>query len=57
MPPEPGSIFGGLLARCIRDVYVKDDSRLVAEGVVFLIFGAASSVATTYLLASVGVLL
>ena len=57
MPPEPGSIFGGLLARCIRDVYVKDDSKLAAEGVLFVILGAVSSVLTTYFLSLAGILL
>ncbi len=38
-------------------MYVKDDSRFMAEGVICLIFGAVSSVVTTYLLATVGVLL
>ncbi len=55
MPPDPGSIFGGLLAGCIRDDYLKEDRKTLAEGVLFLIFGAASSVFTTYLLAWAGV--
>lgn len=57
MPPDPGSIFGNLLAGCIRDQYIKDDSKLAAEGVLFLLLGAASSVVTTYLLSAVGILL
>ncbi len=57
MPPEPVSIFGHLLARCIRDDYIKDDSKLAAEGVVFVLLGAVSSVVTTYVLSVAGVLL
>ncbi len=57
LPPDPGSIFGGLLAGCIRDDYLKDDGRLAAEGVIFVLLGAASSVATAYLLAWAGILL
>ena len=52
---DPGSTFGGLLAGCIRDDYVKDEKRVLTEGVVFLILGAISSVATTYLLSVAGV--
>ena len=57
MPQEPGTIFGGLLAGCISDDYIKPDKKMIAEGVVFLILGAFSSVATTYLLSMVGILL
>jgi hypothetical protein len=53
---DPGSIFGGLFSVCIRDDYVKEDRKLMAEGVLFLIFGALCSVATTYLLSLTGLL-
>ncbi len=56
MSLDPGSIFGGLLARCIRDDDFKEDKKVLAEGVVLLLFGACSSVATTYLLSLAGVL-
>jgi hypothetical protein len=51
MPRDPVSIFGGLLAGCISDVYLKQDKKVLAEEAVFLIVGALSSVATTYALA------
>ena len=57
MPPEPGVIFGRLLFGCIRDQYTKDDSRIGSEGVLFMVMGMVSSVATTYLLSMAGVLL
>jgi len=57
LPPDPGSIFGGLLAGCIRDDYVKYKDRAAAEGVLFLLLGAVSSVITTYLLSLAGILL
>jgi hypothetical protein len=57
LPPDPGAIFGSLLARCIRDEYADDDSKKVAEGVVFLMLGAFCSVLTTYLLSMAGLLL
>jgi len=56
MPQDPASIFGSLLSRCIRDVY-HDQDRTMAEGVVFLVLGAFSSVVTTYLLSMAGILL
>jgi len=55
LPQDPGSIFGGLLAGCIRDDYLKEDKKMLAEGVLFLVFGACSSVLTTYLLSLAGV--
>ncbi len=55
MSQDPGSIFGGLLAGCIRDVYVKEERRVLAEGVLFLVLGAFSSVATSYLLSVAGI--
>jgi len=53
---DPGSIFGGLFSVCIRDDYVKQDKKLVAEGVLCLILGAVSSVVTTYVLSLAGIL-
>jgi len=53
---DPGSIFGGLFSVCIRDEYVKEDRKIMAEGVLFLIFGLVSSAATTYILSLAGVL-
>jgi hypothetical protein len=57
LPPEPGVIFGSLLSGCIRDEYLKDDSKMATEGAIFLVLGVASSVATAYLLSMVGILL
>jgi hypothetical protein len=57
LPRDPGSIFGGLLAGCIRDEYLKDDNKIVAEGALFFLLGAASSVVTAYLLSMAGLLL
>ena len=57
MPADPGSVFGGLLARCIRDDYLKEDSKIANEGMLFLVLGAVSSVVTTYLLSMAGILL
>ena len=56
MSRDPGSIFGGLFSVCIRDEYVKLDRKFVAEGVLCLILGAASSIVTTYVLSLAGVL-
>jgi hypothetical protein len=56
LPGDPGSIFGGLFAACIRDDYAKEDRKVIAEGVVFFILGAASSVLTTYILSLAGIL-
>jgi len=53
---DPGTIFGGLFSVCIRDDYVKQDRKLVAEGVLCLILGMVSSVLTTYVLSLAGVL-
>ena len=55
MPQDPGSIFGGLLAGCIRDEYLKEERKMLAEGVLFVILGACTSVLTTYLLSLAGV--
>lgn len=56
MPKDPGSLFGGLLSVCIRDDYAKEPKVLV-EGVLLLLLGACSSVATTYFLSLAGLLL
>ena len=56
MTRDPGSVFGGLFSVCIRDDYVKEDRKIMAEGVLFLIFGLVSSVVTTYVLSLAGVL-
>ena len=56
LPQDPGTLFGGLVTKCIRDEYVKEDKKALAEGVLFLILGACSSVLTTYLLSLAGVL-
>jgi hypothetical protein len=56
MPQDPSSTFGGLLAGCIRDDYVKEDRKILAEGVIFLLLGAVCSVATTYALSLAGFL-
>ena len=56
MSRDPGTIFGGLFSVCIRDDYVKQDRKLVAEGVLCLILGMVSSVLTTYVLSLAGVL-
>jgi hypothetical protein len=55
MPPDPGSTFGSLLASCIRDDYVEQGKRSMAEQILFLVLGACTSVATTYLLSLVGI--
>jgi len=55
LPQDPGSIFGGLLAGCIRDEYLKEERKMLAEGVLFVILGACTSVLTTYLLSLAGV--
>ncbi len=56
MSGDPGSIFGRLFSVCIRDRYLKEDWGLMAEGVIFLILGAVSSVLTTYALSLAGIL-
>jgi hypothetical protein len=53
---DPGSIFGRLFSVCIRDDYVKQDRKMVAEGVLCLILGMVSSVLTTYALSLAGIL-
>ncbi len=56
MSRDPGSIFGGLFSACIRDDYVKQDRKMVAEGVLCLILGMVSSVVTAYVLSIAGIL-
>jgi hypothetical protein len=41
---------------CVSDEYLKD-KKILAEGVLFVILGAASSFVTTYLLSAAGILL
>jgi hypothetical protein len=55
LPQDPGTLFGGLFAKCIRDEYIKEDRRVLVEGFLFLIFGACSSILTTYFLSLAGI--
>jgi uncharacterized membrane protein len=57
MTPDPGAIFGDLVRVCIRDDYVKDEAKVVREGVLFLVLGLCSSLATAYFLSMAGFLL
>ena len=56
MPPEPGSLFGGLLAVCVNDEY-KRDRKILAEGALLVLLGGASSFLTVYALSALGSLL
>jgi hypothetical protein len=56
LPQEPRAIFGSLMSFCIREDSM-DDRRFLAEGALFLILGAVSSVVTTYILSAAGLLL
>ena len=56
MPREPRAIFGGLMAVCISENRV-EERKVLAEGALFLILGAVSSVVTTYALSAAGLLL
>lgn len=56
MTRDPGSIFGNLLGGCISDRYLQKDRAEAFEGVAFLLLGVFSSVATTLLLSSAGIL-
>ena len=56
MTPDPGSIFGGLFSVCIRDNYVREDRKTMAEGVLFVILGLLSGAASTYFLSLAGIL-
>ncbi len=40
---------------CISDEYIKEDKKVLAEGVLLFLLGACSSVLTTYLLSLAGV--
>lgn len=55
MTPDPGAIFGGLLRGCISDRYLPRE-KMALEGIAFVALGMASSLITTYVLSSVGVL-
>jgi hypothetical protein len=57
MARDPMSSFGKLMLRCIRDEYVRQERRVVLEGVLFLALGICASLATTYLLSLAGILL
>ena len=52
---DPGSIFGGLLQRCLSDRFSKERG-LALEGVAFVLLGLVSSVVTTYVLSLAGIL-
>lgn len=56
MTPDPGSIFGNLLRGCISDRYLSNDRKATTEGLLFIILGMCSSVATTYALSVAGLL-
>ncbi|MDG6920198.1 MAG: hypothetical protein JRN44_00365 [Nitrososphaerota archaeon] len=56
MPPEPGSLFGGLLSVCVSDEY-DDERKVLAEGVLLVALGAVSSLLTVYALSALGFLL
>ncbi len=53
MTNEPSSIFSGLARGCIRDVYVGDE-RLLRDGVILTMLGAACSVLTVYAISLLG---
>ena len=55
MSNDPLSIFGGLMRICIRDDYA-EDKKFLREGFVVMALGIASSLATTYFLAMLGIL-
>jgi len=57
MAKDPMSSFGKLMLGCISDEYQEQESRVVLEGVFFLVLGLCTSLATTYLLSLVGILL
>jgi len=50
---DPLSMFGGLMRICIREDR-EEKNKVLTEGVVLMILGMASSILTTYLLASLG---
>ena len=51
------SSFGKLMLGCISDEYIRQDRRVVLDGVLFLLLGVCTSLATTYLLSLAGILL
>jgi len=55
MANDPLSIFGGLMRSCIRDDYA-EDKKVLREGFVVMVLGIASSMVTTYILATLGIL-
>jgi hypothetical protein len=57
MAKDPMSSFGKLMLGCISDEYIRQERRVVLEGVVFLALGVCASLATTYLLSLAGILL
>jgi hypothetical protein len=57
MAKDPMSSFGNLMLGCISDDYIRQERRVVLEGVLFLVLGVCASLATTYLLSLAGVLL
>jgi hypothetical protein len=57
MTKDPMSSFGNLMLGCISDEYVREERRVVLEGVLFLALGICASLATTYLLSLAGILL
>ena len=56
MVPDPLTMFGGLLRSCIREDSDADDKKILKEGVAFLLLGSATSLVTTYVVASLGLL-
>jgi hypothetical protein len=57
MAKDPMSSFGKLMLGCISDEYIRQDRRVVLDGVLFLLLGVCTSLATTYLLSLAGILL
>jgi hypothetical protein len=55
MPSDPMTLFGGLMRACIREDET-EDRKVLTESLVFLIAGVACSVLTTYVLASLNIL-
>ncbi|MDG6918780.1 MAG: hypothetical protein JRN40_01830 [Nitrososphaerota archaeon] len=50
------ALFGDLLAVCVNDEY-RQEKRVLAEGVLLVLLGGASSFLTAYALAALGILL
>jgi hypothetical protein len=55
MTPDPGAIFGRLLRGCISDRYLPRE-KMALEGIALLVLGMVSSLVTTYVLSTVGIL-